>query len=211
MILHSSAEIYFLFLLSTIAPQACCPVCWLVCCLFHFFLLLLQWWWRILDAHCWRHHRFRWWCPLCSRSKWSIASPKSRFPMISSSSSTLSSILIVVTLINEFTSLEEHPDDSNTTIVVVLSTDGSDFVGCERWVAPKELTRKLRLPIVGSIPWSKLAKTRLKAGGWVWKSTVPKDIWFPLTFKLLLAESENSLNSWFQCPESPWSAPIDEG
>jgi hypothetical protein len=45
---------------------------------------------------------------------------------------------------------------------------------------------------VRSISWSKLAKTRVRVGGWGWKFTVPKDIWFPSTFGLLLDKSEKS-------------------
>jgi hypothetical protein len=43
-----------------------------------------------------------------------------------------------VKLTGEFTSLEEPTDDSDMAIVVVFSADGSDFVGSERRIYPKE-------------------------------------------------------------------------
>jgi hypothetical protein len=59
--------------------------------------------------------------------------------MVSSSSLILSSIFsIVVKLTGEFTSLEEPTDDSDMAIVVVFSADGSDFIGSERRIYPKE-------------------------------------------------------------------------
>jgi hypothetical protein len=57
-----------------------------------------------------------------------------------------------VKLTGEFTLLEEPIDDSETAIVVVLSPDGPDFDGSERQIDPMVPTRKLRLPIVRSIP-----------------------------------------------------------
>jgi hypothetical protein len=64
----------------------------------------------------------------------------------------LSSIFsIVAKLTGEFTSLEEPTDDSDIAIVAVLHADGSNFIGSERRIDPKEPTRKLRLPIVRSI------------------------------------------------------------
>jgi hypothetical protein len=86
--------------------------------------------------------------------------------MVSSSSSILSSVFsTVVKLTGEFTSLEEPTDDSDIAIVAVFPADGSDFIGSERQIDPKEPTRKLRLPIVRSVPSSRLAKIRVKAGG----------------------------------------------
>jgi hypothetical protein len=86
--------------------------------------------------------------------------------MVSSSSSILSSIFsVVLKLTGEFTMLEEPIDESDIAIVSVFSADGSDFVGSERRINPKELTRKLRLPIVRFISWSKLAKTGVRVGG----------------------------------------------
>jgi hypothetical protein len=58
---------------------------------------------------------------------------------------------VVVKLTGEFTSLEEPTNYSDTTIVAVFPTDGSDFVGSERQIEPKEPMRKFRLPIVRSI------------------------------------------------------------
>jgi hypothetical protein len=105
----------------------------------------------------------------------------------------LSSIFsIVVKLTIEFTSLEEPANDSDVAIVAVFHIDGSNFNGSERQIEPKESMWKFRLPIVSSISWSKLAKTGVRVGGWGWKSTVPKDIWFPSTFELLLARSKKS-------------------
>jgi hypothetical protein len=64
----------------------------------------------------------------------------------------LSSIFsVVVKLTNEFTSLEEPTDDSDIAIVAVFPADGSDFVGFERRIEPKEPTRKFRLLIYRSI------------------------------------------------------------
>jgi hypothetical protein len=68
-------------------------------------------------------------------------------------------------LTGEFTLLEEPTDDSDTAIVAVFPADGSDFVGSERQIEPKEPTRKFRLPIVRSISRSKLAKTGVRVGG----------------------------------------------
>jgi hypothetical protein len=45
-----------------------------------------------------------------------------------------------VKLTGEFTSLEEPTDDSDIAIVMVFPTDGSDFVGFERQIEPKEPT-----------------------------------------------------------------------
>jgi hypothetical protein len=58
----------------------------------------------------------------------------------------------IVKLTGEFTSLEEPTDDSDISIIAVFPADGSDFVGSERRIDPKEPTRKLRLPIVRSVP-----------------------------------------------------------
>jgi hypothetical protein len=58
---------------------------------------------------------------------------------------------VVAKLTGEFISLEEPTDDSDIAIVAVFSADGSDFVGSERRIDPKEPTLKLRLPIVRSI------------------------------------------------------------
>jgi hypothetical protein len=64
----------------------------------------------------------------------------------------LSSIFsVIVKLTGEFTSLEEPTDDSDIAIVAVFAADGSDFVGSQRRIEPKELTQKFRLPIVRSI------------------------------------------------------------
>jgi hypothetical protein len=68
-------------------------------------------------------------------------------------------------LAGEFTTLEEPTDDSDIAIVVVFPTDGSDFVGSERRIKPKESTRKFRLPIFKSISRSRLAKTGVRVGG----------------------------------------------
>jgi hypothetical protein len=56
----------------------------------------------------------------------------------------------------EFTSLEEPTNNSDIAANVVFSADGSDFVGSERQVVPKDPTRKLRHPI---------AKTGVRVGG----------------------------------------------
>jgi hypothetical protein len=72
--------------------------------------------------------------------------------MILSSSLILSSMFsIVVKLTGEFTLLEEPIDDSDIAIVMVFPTDGSDFIGSERRIEPKEPTRKFGLPIIRSI------------------------------------------------------------
>jgi hypothetical protein len=49
---------------------------------------------------------------------------------------------------------------------VVFSTDGPDFIVSERRVVLKDPMRKLRLPIVKSISWSKFAKTGVRVGGY---------------------------------------------
>jgi hypothetical protein len=50
-----------------------------------------------------------------------------------------------------FTSLEEPTDDYDIAIVAFFAADGSDFVGSQRRIEPKEPTRKFKLPIVRSI------------------------------------------------------------
>jgi hypothetical protein len=74
-------------------------------------------------------------------------------------------IFISLKLTGEFTLLEDPTDDSDMAAEVVSSTDGPDFVGSERRIVPKEPMRKLRLPIVKSISWSRLAKTGVRVGG----------------------------------------------
>jgi hypothetical protein len=64
-----------------------------------------------------------------SRSKLSIASSMSRFPLVSVSSSIFS---IVAKLTGEFASLEEPTNDSVVLTVAVYPADGSDFVESER-------------------------------------------------------------------------------
>jgi hypothetical protein len=56
-----------------------------------------------------------------------------------------------VKLTGDFTLLEKPTNDSDIAIVAVFSADGSDFIGFERQIEPKELTRKFKLPIVRSI------------------------------------------------------------
>jgi hypothetical protein len=68
-------------------------------------------------------------------------------------------------LTDEFTSLEEPTNDSDIAIVAVFPADGSNFIGSQRRIEPKEPTRKFRLPIVRSISRSKLAKTGVRVGG----------------------------------------------
>jgi hypothetical protein len=58
---------------------------------------------------------------------------------------------VVWKLTSEFTSLEEPTDDSDIAIIAVFAAHGSDYIGYERRIEPKEPTRKFRLPIVRSI------------------------------------------------------------
>jgi hypothetical protein len=55
---------------------------------------------------------------------------------------------IIWKLTDEFTSLEEPTDDSDIAIIAVFAADGSDSIGSERRIEPKEPMRKFRLPIV---------------------------------------------------------------
>jgi hypothetical protein len=56
-----------------------------------------------------------------------------------------------VKLTGDFTLLEKPTNDSDIAIVAIFSADGSDFIGSERQIEPKELTQKFKLPIVRSI------------------------------------------------------------
>jgi hypothetical protein len=54
-------------------------------------------------------------------------------------------------LTGEFTLLEEPTDDSDIAIDVVFSADGTDFVGSDRRIEPREPMQKFRLSNVRSI------------------------------------------------------------
>jgi hypothetical protein len=79
----------------------------------------------------------------------------------------------------EFTLLEEPTDDPVIVIVLVLLANGSGFTGSERRVELKNLTQKLRLPIVNSI------------------------FWFSSTSELLLAKSEKAIELMIPTPLVP--------
>jgi hypothetical protein len=74
-------------------------------------------------------------------------------------------------LAKKFTLLEEPADDFDIAEDAVFAADWPDLVLYNRRIVPKESTQDLRLPIVRSISWSKLAKIRVRVGGWRWKST----------------------------------------
>jgi hypothetical protein len=61
----------------------------------------------------------------------------------------------------------------------------------------------LKLPIVRSISWSRLAKTGARVGGCGWKSTAPKVIWFPSIFELLYKRSEKVVEFMILTPNVP--------
>jgi hypothetical protein len=73
--------------------------------------------------------------------------------------------LVVVKLTGEFTLLEEPTDDFDIFAVAVFLVDGSDFIGFERRIEHKELTRKFMLPNIRYVSCSKLAKTGVRVGG----------------------------------------------
>jgi hypothetical protein len=54
-------------------------------------------------------------------------------------------------LTGEFTLLEEPTDDSDIAIDVVFSADGTDFVGSDKRIEPREPMQKFRLSNVRSI------------------------------------------------------------
>jgi hypothetical protein len=100
--------------------------------------------------------------------------------MVSSSSSIFPLVFSVATkLTSEFTMLEEPTDDLDFVIALFLLADGSGFIGSERRVELKNLTQKLRLPIVNSI------------------------LWFSLTSELLLAKSEKAIEFMIPMPLIP--------
>jgi hypothetical protein len=104
----------------------------------------------------------------------------SGFSMLSSSSLIFLLVFSAAAkLTGEFTSLEEPTDDPDIVIVLVLLADGSGFVGSERRVELKNLTQKLRLPIVNSI------------------------FWFSSTSELLLAKSEKAVKFMIPTPLVP--------
>jgi hypothetical protein len=68
-------------------------------------------------------------------------------------------------LTGEFTSLDEPTKVSVVATIVVVPADEPDFIGSERRIEPRDLTQKLKLPIIRSISWSKFAKTVARVGG----------------------------------------------
>jgi hypothetical protein len=54
-------------------------------------------------------------------------------------------------LIDEFTSLDEPADVSVVAMIAAFAADGPDFIGFARRAEHIDLTRKLKLPIIGSI------------------------------------------------------------
>jgi hypothetical protein len=86
--------------------------------------------------------------------------------MVSSSSTIFSPVIsIVAKLTGEFASLEEPTKDLDIAIVLASLADGSGFAGSERRIEPKDPMRKLRLPIVRSISWSRLSNIGVKFDG----------------------------------------------
>jgi hypothetical protein len=86
---------------------------------------------------------------------------------------------VAMKLTSEFTSLEEPTDDLDIAIVFALLADGSGFAGSERRIELKNLTQKLRLPIVNSI------------------------FWFSSTFELLLAKRKKAVEIMIPTPRVP--------
>jgi hypothetical protein len=68
-------------------------------------------------------------------------------------------------LTGEFASLEESTKVYEFAAYVVFPADRSEFIRSERRTKPRDPTRKLRLPIVRSISWSRFAKTGARVGG----------------------------------------------
>jgi hypothetical protein len=77
------------------------------------------------------------------------------------------------------------------------------FIGSERRTEPRDPTRKLKLPIVRSISWSKFVKTGARVGECCWKSTAPKVIWFSSIFELLFKKSEKVVKFMIPTPKVP--------
>lgn len=71
-----------------------------------------------------------------------------------------------------------------------VSTDGPEKIGAERRYEPLAPTRKLKLPNVRSISWSRSTKAGRRAGGCGRKSMVPKRIWSPPPAELLVDDED---------------------
>jgi hypothetical protein len=122
-----------------------------------------------------------------------------------SSISTISPQLVaelwlLVTFGGEFTSFDEPTKDVDIVVDAELSTDGPEQIGSDRRVEPLDPMQKLRLPIVRSIPWSRMLKTGIWAGGCGRKSMEPNRIWPPMIVELLLGEAERATESMTPMP-----------
>jgi hypothetical protein len=65
----------------------------------------------------------------------------------------------------EFASLVEPTDDVNVADGMELTADGPEQIGSERQKVPCDPKRKLKLPIIRSVPWSRLSLAGSRAGG----------------------------------------------
>jgi hypothetical protein len=68
-------------------------------------------------------------------------------------------------LAGEFTSLAKPMESSGVAADAVFPAHGPEGIRSERRRERRDPTRKLRLPIVRSIFWSRFAKTGAKVGG----------------------------------------------
>jgi hypothetical protein len=82
-------------------------------------------------------------------------------------------------------------------------TNGPDKVEFERREDPLDSTRKFRLPIVRSIPWSRVLKTKRRADGCGRKLMEPNLISLSLIVELLLGGTENIADSMTPAPKLP--------
>jgi hypothetical protein len=87
----------------------------------------------------------------------------------------------------EFASLEEPTEDVDVTAGTEFTTDGPEQIGFERWRVPRDPTRKLIIPIVTSIPRSRLSKAGRRVGGCGRKSMEPKRICPPMIIDQVVA------------------------
>jgi hypothetical protein len=65
------------------------------------------------------------------------------------------------------------------------------------------LTRKLKLPIIGFISWSRFPNIGTRVGGCGRKLTEPKEIWLSSTIELLCDANENIIKSMNLTPKVP--------
>jgi hypothetical protein len=86
---------------------------------------------------------------------------------------------------------------------VGFTVDGPKYIGSERQKEPWDPTQKLRLPIIKSISWSRLAKIGIMVGGCGQKLMVPKQIWLPSIIELLLGVGKKVVEFLIPTPKIP--------